>query len=155
MKEATLKTGASQTRAVEAMAEEVDTTIDKETTEVMAVEEAINHQEEEVIETVVATKIIEEVAMITEMEVAGNRAATIMVEEETTNRMTGMETHMEVIKEASKAQVGVEALSREVDTAAKISDRELLKVLLAMHHLWVTGIRPKGVAQALMSTSAT
>jgi len=141
------------------MAEEVDTTtIDKETTEVMAVEEAINHQEEEVTETVVATKIIEEeaVAMKTEMEVAGvNRAATIMVEEETTNRMTGMETPMEVIKEASKAQVGVEALSREVDTAAKISDRELLKVLLAMHHLWVTGIRPKGVAQALMSTSAT
>lgn len=163
MKGATLRTGVSPTKTVEVMAEEVDTTTDKEaTTEVMAAVEDISHQEEAAdTESVVATKIIEEgVAAMSpeETEVAGetNRAAIVMVEEETTNRMTAaMETHTVEIRVASRAQAGVEALSGEVGMAARISDQELRKVLLAMHHLWGTGIRPKGAARALMSTLAT
>lgn len=151
---ATLRTGESQTKTTEVMAEEVDTTTDKETTGAMAVD--ISHQEEAGdTESVVATKIIDEVAMIPETEVAGNRAATIMVEEETTSRMTGMDTRMVEIREVWKAQVGVEGQSREVDTAARTSDQEQPRVLLAMHHSWATGIRPKEVARALMSTLAT
>lgn len=170
MKGATLKTGVSLTRTVpvEAMAEEVDTTIGiEDPTGVMAVED-ISHQEEGA-ETVVATKKIEEVAEDTtrdrpEKEAGENRAATIMVEEEITNRMkaAGMDPKAMVeTKESRRALVGVEAqlwelvIQEEVDMAAKISDLEQPKVLLAMHHLWGIGIRPKGVARALMSTLAT
>ena len=88
MKGATLRTGVSPTKTVEVMAEEVDTTTDKEaTTEVMAAVEDTSHQEEAAdTESVVATKIIEEGVAATspeETEVAGetNRAATVMVEE--------------------------------------------------------------------------
>lgn len=148
------------------MAEEVDTTPDKEaTTEVMAaVVEDTSHQEEAAdTETVVATAMIEEEVAAAmspeETEVAAgetNRAAAVMVEEETTNRMTAaMETHTVEIRVASRAQVGVEALSGEVGMAARISDQELRKVLLAMHPLWGTGIRPREAARALMSTLAT
>lgn len=141
------------------MAEEVDTTPDKEvTTEVMA--EDTSHQEEVAdTETVVATEMIEEGVAAAMTEVAAgetNRAAAVMVEEETTNRMTAaMETPTVEIREASRAQVGVEALSGEVGMAARISDQELPKVLLAMHHLWGTEIRPREAARALMSTLAT
>lgn len=87
-----------------------------------------------------------------------------MVEEEITNRMkaAGMDPKAMVeTKEKAQALVGVEAqlwelvIQEEVDMAAKISDLEQPKVLLAMHHLWGIGIRPKGVARALMSTLAT
>lgn len=144
MKGATLRTGESPTKTM-VMAEEVDTTTIEITTGAMA--EDTSHREE-VTETVVDTGIIEEgaAATMTPEKEAGENQATIM--EETTIRTTAT---MAEIK--SKAQVGAEAQSREVDMAALTSDQELRKVLLAMPLSW--GTRPKGVARALTSTLAT
>lgn len=126
------------------MAEEVDTTTIEITTGVMAEDTS---PREEVTETVEDMEIIEEevvVIMIPEME-AGENQATIMVE--TTIKMTAT---MAEIK--SKAQVGAEAQSREVDMAALTSDQELRKVLLVMPLSW--GTSPKIAARALTSTLA-
>ena len=123
----------------------MDTTTDREMTGVMAAVDI--SPTEEATETAAATKIIEEVAMTEE---AGNRA-TITVGEETT-MMTAMEIRMAEITVAWRVPAGVEAPSPEEDMAAKISDRELRKVLLATLLLLGTETRPKVPTPALMST---